>query len=308
MISFNHIPVMLNEVISGLNIQKNRTYVDGTLGGGGHSGEIAKKCKHLIAIDRDIDAINAGRERLKNFNNITFVKNNFFEIKNILKELDINEVDGILLDLGVSSYQLDNTARGFSYSQSANLDMRMDKEQSLTAEYILNNYTEAELFKIISNYGEEKFAKQIARNIVKARATKPLKSSDELKELIEKSIPAKFRFKWGIPYKRTFQALRIEVNAELDGLKDALLNCFSCLKKGGRLLVITFHSLEDKIAKYAFKELTEGCQCKEYSPICVCGKTPQGKLISKKPITAGEDELNNNKRSQSAKLRIIEKL
>ncbi len=305
---FKHIPVMLNEVITGLNIKPSGVYVDGTLGGAGHSTEIAKRAGKLVSIDRDEDAIRVSSERLKNFKNVTIVKNNFFNIKNVLKGQGIEAVDGVLLDLGVSSYQLDNEERGFSYNGDAPLDMRMDRTQKLSAKEVLNTYEEADLARIIRDYGEENFSKQIARNIVKARQEKPIETTGELKEIIEQSIPAKLRFKWGVPYKRTFQAIRIEVNGELEELKQAVMDAFDCLKSGGRLAIITFHSLEDRIVKHAFNELCEGCICKEYSPICICGRTPRGKLINKKPMTATEEELENNSRSASAKLRIIEKL
>lgn len=305
---FKHIPVMLNEVIEGLNISGKGTYVDGTLGGAGHSTEIAKRAGKLISIDRDEDAIKVSSERLKKFKNVTIVKNNFFNIKEVLNTQNVEAVDGILLDLGVSSYQLDNQERGFSYNGDAPLDMRMDRTQKLSAKEVLNTYEEADLSRIIRDYGEENFARQIAKNIVKARQEKPIETTGELKEIIEQSIPAKMRFKWGVPYKRTFQAIRIEVNGELEELKQAVMDAFDCLKAGGRLAIITFHSLEDRIVKHAFNELCEGCICKEYSPICICGRTPKGKLINKKPIMATEEELQNNSRSASAKLRIIEKL
>ena len=305
---FKHIPVMLNEVIEGLNISGKGTYVDGTLGGAGHSTEIAKRAGKLISIDRDEDAIKVSSERLKKFKNVTIVKNNFFNIKEVLNAQNVEAVDGILLDLGVSSYQLDNQERGFSYNGYAPLDMRMDRTQKLSAKEVLNTYEEADLSRIIRDYGEENFARQIAKNIVKARQEKPIETTGELKQIIEQSIPAKMRFKWGVPYKRTFQAIRIEVNGELEELKQAVMDAFDCLKAGGRLAIITFHSLEDRIVKHAFNELCEGCICKEYSPICICGRTPKGKLINKKPITATEEELQNNSRSASAKLRIIEKL
>lgn len=305
---FKHIPVMLNEVIEGLNISGKGTYVDGTLGGAGHSTEIAKRAGKLISIDRDEDAIKVSSERLKKFKNVTIVKNNFFNIKEVLNTQNVEAVDGILLDLGVSSYQLDNQERGFSYNGDAPLDMRMDRTQKLSAKEVLNTYEEADLSRIIRDYGEENFARQIAKNIVKARQEKPIETTGELKQIIEQSIPAKMRFKWGVPYKRTFQAIRIEVNGELEELKQAVMDAFDCLKAGGRLAIITFHSLEDRIVKHAFNELCEGCICKEYSPICICGRTPKGKLINKKPITATEEELQNNSRSASAKLRIIEKL
>lgn len=308
MAEFKHIPVMLSECIEGLNIKQNGVYVDGTLGGAGHSSEIAKRCKTLIAIDRDMDAIVASKERLKDFNNVVFVHDNFFNIKNILKEKEIDGVDGILLDLGVSSYQLDSAERGFSYSQDAPLDMRMDRQQGLTAADVLNSYSLAELTRILKDYGEEKFAYQIAKNIVKEREKGEIKTSEHLKRIIEKSIPEKLRFKFGVPYKRTFQALRIEVNGELENLENAVRDAFDCLNKNGRLVVITFHSLEDRIVKKVFADFSTGCICKEYSPICICGRVERGILINKKPLVASSEELERNARSASAKVRIIEKI
>lgn len=308
MAEFKHIPVMLNECINGLNIKKDGTYLDGTLGGAGHSFHIAKACKKLIAVDRDQDAIAASKERLKDFKNVVFVHDNFFNIKSILENLGQTGVDGILLDLGVSSYQLDNAERGFSYSQSAELDMRMDREQSLTAADVVNTYSVEELTRILRDYGEEKFAHQIAKNIEKARQKERITTNEQLKQIIEKSIPEKLRFKFGIPYKRTFQALRIEVNGELEHLEEAVRDAFDVLNSKGRLVIITFHSLEDRIVKKVFSDLSTGCICKEYSPICICGRKERGKLITKKPLVASEEELKTNSRSASAKVRIIEKI
>ena len=308
MVEFKHIPVMLQECLDGLNLKSDGVFVDGTLGGAGHSYHIAKKCKKLIAIDRDEDAIKASKEKLKEFKNVVFVHDNFFNLKAILEAQKISDVDGILLDLGVSSYQLDTKERGFTYMQDATLDMRMDTAQALSAKDIVNNYSVQELTRIIRDYGEERFPYQIAKNIEKQRKLSPIETTSQLKEIIDSSIPAKLRFKFGLPYKRTFQALRIETNGELENLNQAILDAFDCLKSGGRLVVITFHSLEDRIVKKAFAGLCEGCVCKTYSPICVCGRTPKGKLINKKPITATKEELDENKRSASAKLRIIEKL
>ena len=308
MAEFKHIPVMLNECIAGLNIKKDGIYLDGTLGGAGHSYHIAKQCKKLIAIDRDEDAILASKERLKEFDNVTFVHDNFFNMKNILKELGLSGVDGILLDLGVSSYQLDSVERGFSYSQNSALDMRMDRSQTLTAEDVVNGYSVKDLTRILKDYGEEKFAYQIAKNIEKERQKEKITTSAKLKEIIEKSIPEKIRFKFGVPYKRTFQALRIEVNGELENLENAVRDAFDCLNKKGRLVIITFHSLEDRIVKHVFNDFATGCVCKEYSPICICGRKERGVLITRKPILATESELKENSRSASAKVRIIEKI
>lgn len=308
MTEFKHIPVMLSECISGLNIKKDGIYVDGTLGGAGHSYHIAKSCKTLVAIDRDEDAILASKERLKEFKNVVFVHDNFFNMKSILKNLEIPGVDGILLDLGVSSYQLDNAERGFSYSQDSGLDMRMDRSQSLTAEEVVNSYSVNDLTRILKDYGEEKFAFQIAKNIEKERQKERITDSKKLKEIIEKSIPEKLRFKFGVPYKRTFQALRIEVNGELENLEQAVRDAFDVLNAEGRLVIITFHSLEDRIVKKVFNDFATGCICKEYSPICICGRKERGKLITKKPLSASESELEQNSRSASAKVRIIEKI
>lgn len=309
MAEFKHIPVMLEECLEGLNLKNTGVYVDGTLGGAGHSYFIAQKSKRLVAVDRDLEAISASKEKLKDFNNVTFVHDNFFNLKNILSELKIDEVDGILLDLGVSSHQLDTKERGFTYMQDdAILDMRMDKTQTLSAKTIVNTYSVKDLTRILRDYGEEKFAFQIAKNIEKQREIAPIETTLQLKEIVDKSIPAKLRFKFGPPYKRTFQALRIETNGELDNLSNAVLDAFDCLKSGGRLVIITFHSLEDRIVKKAFASLCEGCICKEYSPICICGRKPKGKLINKKPIVASSQELDENRRSASAKLRIIEKI
>lgn len=308
MTEFKHIPVMLRECIDGLNIKKDGVYLDGTLGGAGHSSEIAKRAGRLIAIDRDEDAINFSKERLKEFHNVTFVHDNFFNMKAILKELGIAGVDGILLDLGVSSYQLDSIERGFSYSQDSGLDMRMDRSQSLSAEEVVNSYSVSDLTRILKDYGEEKFAYQIAKNIEKERQKERITTSGKLKEIIEKSIPEKLRFKFGLPYKRTFQALRIEVNGELENLENAVRDAFDCLNSKGRLVIITFHSLEDRIVKKVFNDFATGCVCKEYSPICICGRKERGILITKKPLVATEKELEENSRSASAKVRIIEKI
>lgn len=305
---FQHYSVMLNECIEGLNIKPDGIYVDGTLGGAGHSYKIAERLNEkgrLIAIDKDLDAIEVSKERLKEFDNVTFVHDDYKNLPQILDDLGIEKVDGILLDLGVSSYQLDNRSRGFSYMGDAELDMRMNREQSLTAKEVVNNYSESELVKIFFEYGEEKFSKKIASNIVKAR---PIESTGQLAEIIEKSYPAAVRFKGGNPCKRVFQAIRIEVNEELDGLYESLLNMARRLNTKGRMCVITFHSLEDRMAKNAFQYLYCDCICPPHQPICTCDKRREVEIITRKPIVPNEKELEENKRSQSAKLRIIEKI
>ncbi len=306
---FKHIPVMLDECIEGLKIKEDGIYVDGTLGGAGHSKEIAKKLSSkgkLIGIDRDEQALNAAKENLKEFSNIVYIHDNHDNIKNILEQLEIEKVDGILLDLGVSSYQLDERNRGFSYLGENKLDMRMDTTQELTAEIVVNQYSEQELAKIIYEYGEEKFSRQIAKNICKAREKNPIKTTKELTQIIEASIP-KSKQKDGHPAKRTFQAIRIEVNNELKPLYDTIKDCIQCLKENGRLCVITFHSLEDRIVKNAFIEAKGKCTCPSDLPYCVCGAKSLGQIITKKPIIAPDEELKINSRSKSAKLRIFEK-
>lgn len=305
---FNHYSVMLNECIDGLKIKPDGIYVDGTLGGAGHSYQIAKRLTaggKLIAIDKDTEALAVSKERLSEFKNVIFVHDDYKNMSEILDKLGIDKVDGILLDLGVSSYQLDNRERGFSYIGDAELDMRMNREQSLTAKEVVNTYSESQLSKIFYEYGEEKFSKKIASNIIKAR---PLDSTKQLADIIERSYPASVRFKGGNPCKRVFQAIRIEVNEELDGLYDSMLNMARRLNQGGRMCVITFHSLEDRITKNVFQYLYCDCVCPPHQPICTCDKVREVEVITRKPITASEEELANNKRSQSAKLRIIEKL
>lgn len=308
---FKHISVLLHEATDGLNIKKDGIYVDGTMGGGGHSHKILSQLSTdglLVGIDRDTNALSASKDRLKDFKNVRYVHDNFHNIKEILKRENIDAIDGMLVDLGVSSYQLDNKDRGFSYMEDAPLDMRMNVEDELSAYVVVNTYSEEELAKIFFDYGEEKFSKKVARLIVEHRKTKPVETTLELVEIIKKAIPEKFRQKGSHPAKRVFQAIRIEVNGELDPLKDALDDMFSCLKPGGRLSVITFHSLEDRIVKTKFKELCTGCICPPDFPICVCGKMPKGKLVNRKPILPSEAECTENKRSKSAKLRVIEKL
>lgn len=309
---FAHIPVMLNECLEGLNIKADGTYVDGTVGGAGHSIEIVKRLSEngrLICVDKDEDALKAAGERLAPYKDrVTFIHDDYKNLVNELDSIGVGKVDGILLDLGVSSYQLDNAERGFSYMKDAPLDMRMDRSQRISAHEVVNGYTESELARILFDYGEEKLARQIARNIVRARSEKPIETTLELAKIVEDTYPAKTRWKFGHPAKRTFQAIRIEVNDELSSLGEAVTAMTRRLEKGGRMAVITFHSLEDRIVKSAFKELSLACTCPPDFPVCVCGKVQEVELVNKKPITASEEELENNSRSQSAKLRVIEKL
>ena len=306
---FKHTPVMLNECIEGLNIKKDGTYVDGTLGGAGHSKEIVKKLSPqglLIGIDRDEEALKAASKNLEEYKNVKYIHGNHDDIKNILQNLKIEKVDGILLDLGVSSYQLDERNRGFSYLGTSELDMRMDRTQNLTAKYVVNNYEEEKLANIIYEYGEEKFSRNIARNICEYRKQKTIETTNELVEIIEKSIP-KSKQKDGHPAKRTFQAIRIEVNNEIKPLYDTVLNSIECLKENGRLCIITFHSLEDRAVKNAYIEAQGQCTCPKDLPYCVCNYKSLGKIITKKPIEASEQEKESNPRSKSAKLRIFER-
>lgn len=307
---FKHIPVLLNECIEGLNIKLNGIYIDGTLGGAGHSSEILKKLSPegmLIGIDRDQEALMAAQKKLKQYSNVCYVHGNHDEIKEILQDLKIDKVDGILLDLGVSSYQLDEGTRGFSYMTDSTLDMRMDKTSTLTAKEVVNSYAEKELFSIISEYGEEKFAKRIAANICEYRKNKQIETTSELVKIIEQSIPKSMQ-KDGHPAKRTFQAIRIEVNNEIEPLYHTVLDCIDVLKSGGRLCIITFHSLEDRAVKKAYLEAKGQCTCPSDLPYCVCGAKSLGKIINKKPIIATLEEIKINTRSKSAKLRIFEKI
>ncbi|MBR3255541.1 MAG: 16S rRNA (cytosine(1402)-N(4))-methyltransferase RsmH [Clostridia bacterium] len=307
---FKHLPVMLNEVIEGLNIKQNGIYVDGTLGGAGHSKEILKRLSNkgrLIGIDRDEEALKVAKENLKEFTNVTYIHGNHDDIKNILQEQKIEKVDGILLDLGVSSYQLDERNRGFSYLGENALDMRMDKTQNLDAKFVVNKYTEEELSKIIYEYGEERFSRQIAKNICLYRKNKEIETTKELVEIIDKSIPS-FAKKDGHPAKRTFQAIRIEVNDEIKPLYKTVKDSIEVLNNGGRLVIITFHSLEDRQVKNAFLEASGKCTCPSDLPYCVCGAKKVGNIITRKPIIASEREQEENSRSKSAKLRIFEKV
>jgi len=308
---FSHISVMLEECMTALDLKANGVYFVGTLGLAGHSSEILKRAPNsrLIATDLDCNAIEAAREKLSEFKDrFTIVHDNFKNFTEILENLNVSEIDGALLDLGVSSYQLDERSRGFSYmADDVRIDMRMNAESNFSAYDVVNGYSEKQLKDILNLYGEERFSANIARNIVKAREIKPVETTGELVSIIERSIPAKFK-KDGHPAKRTFQAIRIEVNGELAGLDKAIRDITSKLKSGGRLAVITFHSLEDRIVKHTFLDLATGCTCDRNIPICVCGRKEQVKIITKKPIIAGEQEQKDNKRSLSAKLRVIEKL
>ena len=306
---FVHKSVLLKETIDGLNIKPDGIYVDGTAGGGGHSYHIAEKLSsggRLIAIDQDPDAIKAASERLAEFDNVTVVRSNFSQIKGVLMSLGIERADGVLLDIGVSSWQLDAPDRGFSYHQDAPLDMRMSQEGK-SAYDLVNGCEPSELVRILSIYGEEKFAKNIVRNIIKAREQKPICSTLELAELVKESYPMKARQK-GHPARKTFQAIRIAVNEELDRLREGLTNSFDVLNPNGRLAVITFHSLEDRIVKKQMADWCVGCTCPKDFPICVCGNKPKAELVTKKPIEPSEEELAQNNRARSAKLRICKKL
>ncbi len=306
---FKHKPVLLNECIEGLNIKKDGIYVDGTLGGAGHSKEILNHLSNtglLIGIDQDLEALDAAKKNLSSFNNVVYIHDNHDNIDKILQKLEIQKVDGILLDLGVSSYQLDEKSRGFSYMEDAKLDMRMDRTKKLTAEEVVNSYTEEELAKIFFEYGEEKYSKNIAKNICMARKNKKITTTKELVKIIEESIPQSKQNN-GHPAKRTFQAIRIEVNDELRPLHGTILKSINCLKPEGRLAVITFHSLEDRIVKNAYIEAVGKCTCPPDIPYCVCGNVSLGKIVNKKPIVANEEEQKSNSRSRSAKLRIFER-
>ena len=308
---FKHISVLFDETLDSLNIKDGGVYVDGTLGGGCHSRGILERAKNvrLIGIDRDIEAIGAASERLSEFGeNVTLVNNNFSNIKQILNELNVDKIDGAVLDLGVSSYQLDNAKRGFSYMHDARLDMRMNPSDELSAYEVVNSYNEEELTKIFYEYGEEKWSKRVAEFIVEKRKIKPVETTLELVDIIKAAIPKKVRVEGSHPAKRIFQAIRIEVNNELGILKQTVSDIVDVLKPGGRISVITFHSLEDRIIKKAFLDLAMGCVCPKSFPVCVCNRQPIVKIISKKPILPTSKEENENPRSKSAKLRVAEKL
>lgn len=308
---FKHVSVLLNECIEGLNIKPNGTYVDCTLGGAGHSSHILKNLSKdgvLVGIDQDRDALTAAKERLKDYDNVRYVQSNFYNIDNILSDLDIEKVDGILMDLGVSSYQLDEASRGFSYMQDAPLDMRMNRDNDFSAYDIVNNYSEEQLYKIIKDYGEERFAKRIANFIVNAREINPIQTTLELVEIIKNAIPAKARREGPHPAKRTFQAIRIEVNSELKILNKTIEDGVERLNKGGRMVIITFHSLEDRIVKLKYRELENPCTCPKEFPMCVCGKKPTIKVLTRKGLAPSKEEIEENPRSRSAKVRILEKI
>ncbi len=307
---FKHISVLFKETVDGLNVTPGGIYVDGTLGGAGHAKSVCEQLKgegKFIGIDQDADAIATATERLKEFPFVTIVRSNYENMPAVLKELGIEKVNGIMLDLGVSSYQLDTAERGFTYKVDAPLDMRMDNRMDKTAKDIVNEYSEMELFRMIRDYGEDQFAKNIAKHIVRMRQKKPLETTFELVEAIKAAIPAKIRMNTGHPAKKTFQAIRIELNRELEVLENTLDAMIDLLAPGGRLCVITFHSLEDRIVKVKFKENEDPCTCPKNFPVCVCGKKSKGKVITRKPILPSEEELQYNSRSKSAKLRIFEK-
>lgn len=309
---FKHVPIMLSEVIENLDIKEDGVYVDATIGGAGHSIEIAKRLNKdgiLIGLDKDSEAIKVCKERLKDVKcKVILVNSDYRNIKQVLIDNNIKQVDGILADLGVSSYQIDNAQRGFSYNKDAELDMRMDKTQSLEAKYIVNNYSEKDLLRILYDYGEENFAKSIVKNVLLERKTNPINTTMQLVKIIEKSVPSKILHKGGSVAKKTFQALRIEVNSELDSLKVFLESCLDSLKSGGRLCIITFHSLEDRIVKNFFKLQASDCICPKDFPICICKHKKRLELVSKKPIIPTKEEININSRCTSSKLRVAQKI
>ncbi len=310
---FKHKSVLLEETIEYLNIHPDGIYVDGTLGGGGHAYEVCRRLSEkgrFVGIDQDADAIKAATRRLAQFEDrVQIIRNNYCEMQEVLAELGIVKVDGIVLDLGVSSYQLDDPARGFTYrSMDAPLDMRMDTRQSFTAKELINTYSEYELYRVIRDYGEDKFAKNIAKHIVMAREKKEIETTGELTEIVKAAIPAKVRMSGGHPSKRTFQAISIELNRELEVLQDSLEDMICLLNPGGRLCVITFHSLEDRVVKNIYKKSENPCTCPSDFPVCVCGKKPMGKAVTRKPIIPSEEEIEYNPRSKSAKLRVFERM
>lgn len=308
---FKHVSVLLEETVEHLNIKADGIYVDGTLGGAGHAYQICKRLGaggKFIGIDQDGEAIRTSTERLKEFGDkVAIVKSNYVHMKQILRDIGVEKVDGIVLDLGVSSYQLDNAERGFSYMEEAPLDMRMDREQGISAKEIVNTYPESELFRIIKEYGEERFARSIARNIVKARSEKEIETTFELVDIIRRSMPAKARNGKGHPAKRTFQAIRIECNRELEVLRETLDDMVDLLSDRGRICIITFHSLEDRMVKSNFRKNENPCTCPPDFPVCVCGNISKGKVITRKPILPSEEEREGNPRSKSAKLRVFER-
>ena len=309
--AFEHVSVLLHETVDGLNVKPDGIYVDATLGGGGHAYEVCTKLGEqgrLIGIDQDADAIKAAGKRLEGFGEkVTIIRSNYCDMKPRLHEIGIDKVDGITVDLGVSSYQLDTAERGFSYRVDAPLDMRMDQRQKMTARDIVNDYSESELYRVIRDYGEDRFAKNIAKHIVAERAKGPIETTGQLNEIISHAIPMKIQKTSGHPSKRTFQALRIELNHELDVLRDTLDDMIDLLNPGGRLCIITFHSLEDRIVKSCFRKKENPCICPSHFRVCVCGNASKGKVITRKPILPSEEELTVNSRSKSAKLRIFER-
>ena len=309
--AFNHTSVLLKETVDGLNVRPDGTYVDATLGGGGHAFEVCSRLSdkgRFIGIDQDADAIEAASKRLEGFGEkVTIIRSNYRDMKPRLHELGIDKVDGIVIDLGVSSYQLDTADRGFSYRVDAPLDMRMDQRQKMTARDIVNGYSESELYRVIRDYGEDKFAKNIAKHIAAEREKAPIETTEQLNEIIRHAIPMKIRKTSGHPSKRTFQAIRIELNHELDVLRDSLDEMIDMLSPGGRICIITFHSLEDRIVKSAFRKNEDPCTCPSHFPVCVCGKVSKGKVVTRKPVLPTEKEMESNSRSKSAKLRIFER-
>ncbi len=309
--AFEHVSVLLHETVDGLNVRPDGTYVDATLGGGGHAFEVCSRLGdkgRFIGIDQDADAIRAASERLAGFGEkVTIIRSNYRDMKPRLREIGVDKVDGIVLDLGVSSYQLDTAERGFSYRADAPLDMRMDQRQKMTARDIVNGYSEAELYRVIRDYGEDRFAKNIAKHIVAERVKGPIETTGQLNEIIRHAIPMKIQKTSGHPSKRTFQAIRIELNHELDVLRDSLDDMIDMLSPGGRICIITFHSLEDRIVKSAFRKNENPCTCPSHFPVCVCGKISKGKVVTRKPIFPSEEEMESNSRSKSAKLRIFER-
>lgn len=306
---FKHVSILLEEVIKELDIKEDGTYVDGTLGGAGHASCVCARLGEkgrFIGIDQDEDAIAASSKRLEQYGDkVTIVRDNYCNIQKVLRELDIDKVDGIVLDLGVSSYQLDAAERGFTYREDVTLDMRMDRRQDKTAKDIINNYSEYDLYRIIRDYGEDKFAKNIAKHIVMNRKNKPIETTFELNEIIKNAIPMKVRKKGGHPSKKTYQAIRIELNKELEVLENTLNTMIELLKPGGRICIITFHSLEDRIVKSIFRNNENPCTCPPTFPVCMCGAVPKGKVVTRKPILPSEEEMERNSRSKSAKLRVF---
>ena len=309
--AFGHVSVLLHETVDGLNVRPDGIYVDATLGGGGHAFEVCNRLNdkgRFIGIDQDADAIEAAGKRLAGFGEkVTIIRSNYRDMRPQLQNIGVGKVDGIVIDLGVSSYQLDTAKRGFSYRMDAPLDMRMDQRQKMTARDIVNSYSEAELYRVIRDYGEDKFAKNIAKHIVAEREKGPVETTGQLNEIIRRAIPMKIQKTSGHPSKRTFQAIRIELNHELDVLRDSLDDMINMLNPGGRICIITFHSLEDRIVKSSFRKNENPCICPSHFPVCVCGKTSKGRVVTRKPILPSEEEMESNSRSKSAKLRIFER-